>query len=191
MGRGVKKGTIRGDYRRHGKPRLVKLAKDIRANKLDAEAVAHAFEARGEFWDLLIAKQLRAGEQFNSERLADAVMRLQEPSVVKRNSKRIPMWMAKAALRRLSLEQGGKEMSIHAAIGVSYPYSEDRRVRAYHRQMTRDYGPRGGGHIEERLAKKWPYHTPGKFPKLDQAIRLSLLGYGVPLEVWRAVRRKR
>ena len=191
MGRGVKKGTIRGDYRRHNKPRLAKLAQDIRANDLDPEAVANAFEARGDIWCLEIAKQLRGGAQFDPERLANAVLRLSDPISPVRKIKLLTLRQAKAALRHLPPELGGKGMSIHAAFGIDYPYAGDSDLRAYHRKMKKDYGKGDRRSSEVELANTWPSRTLGRFPKLEQAVCESLRGYGVPIEIWRAVRRKR
>lgn len=190
MGRGVKAGTRRGHYKRHGKPRLKQLARGIRCNRIDAEAVAQAFEASGGTFNLAIAAQLRAGLPFNAERLASALEKLAIRLKPCPPRKRLPLSMAKGALRHLDRIYGGKGLPIHKALGVVYPYADDPRVRAYHRQLTRDYGPRSLKHTEKRLNEVWPGRRRGYFPHLEQAVKEAILGHGVPLAVWRAVRRK-
>jgi hypothetical protein len=186
MPRGVKVGTKRGCYKLHSKPRLRKLARDIRAGKFDLEAVAHAFESTGLRPDRVIADCLRAGRQFARYQLARAVENLaaHKPH---RLTKPLPIWMTEAARRHLPEEYGGKGEPIHKALGVEYPYAEHPRVRAYHRQLVRDYGPRSKGMLAQRLDHVWPQRTRGEHPELEKAIKESLSGSGVPLEVWRTL----
>ena len=191
MSRGVKPGTKRGCYKRIGKPRLRALARAIRAGKIDPEAVAQAFESAGGFPNLLIAKNLRSGAEFAPDRLALAVERLASQPKPGPQEKQLQLWMAKAALRHLVAEYGGQGLPIHLALGVDYPYGEDKTVRAYYRQLRKDHGARSKRAIEKRLAEIWPKRAPDQFPELEQAIRESLSGYGVPLAIWRSLRSKR
>ena len=190
MTRGVKLGTKRGCYKRFNKHRLRKLALDILAGRIDREAVAHAFQSTNLLSDRIIADQLLAGEQFNFQRLARAVVSLSVTQIPFRAPKRVPLWMAKASLRHLASANGGRGEAIHKALRVAYPYTEHPKVRAFHRQLIRDYGQRNKGEIERQLKDKWPQRKPGQFPELEKAIRASLSGYGVPLEVWRSLSRK-
>lgn len=191
MPRGVKLGTRRGCYTRHSKPRLRKLVRDILAGKIDAEAVAQAFESTDRLADLLIARHLRQGKEYAPERLAQALEGLANTPVKARKPKTVPLWMAKAALRHLPKEHGGKGEPIHKALGVAYPYAEHPRVQAYHRQLVKDYGPRIKSRLLQKLDNMWPQRTRGQHPELEKAIMKSLSGHGVPLEIWRSVRRKR
>jgi hypothetical protein len=103
----------------------------------------------------------------------------------------LPDHPAKAALRHLEPKHGGKGEPIHAALRVDYPYSEHPKVRAYHRQLVRDYGQRSKGEIERKLNENWPKREPGSHPELERALKECLSGYGVPQEVWRGLSRKR
>lgn len=198
MGRGVKTGTQRGHYKRHGKPRLKYLAREIRCNRIDPEAVAQAFEAVGGAYNLAIATYLRAGRLFNAERLASAVEKLAARPQSRRPPKPLPLSIVKGALRHLDPIYGGRGLPVHKALRVEYfaedpdamLYNEHPMVRAYHRQLFKDYGARDRKHIEKRLSEVWPDRRVGLFPQLEQAVKDALLGHGVPLEVWRAVRRK-
>lgn len=190
MPRGVKLGTRRGCYTRHSKPRLRKLARDILAGKIDAEAVAQAFESTDRMADLLIARHLRQGKEYAPERLAQALEGLANTPVKPRKPKPIPLRLAKAALRHLAKEHGGKGEPIHKALRVEYPYHEASVVRAYHRQLAKDYGPRGRGVMEKKLETLWPQRTQGRYPEVEEAIKQSLSGYGVPREIWRSLMRK-
>jgi hypothetical protein len=191
MPRGVKTGTKRGFYKRHSKPRLRKLARDILAGNIDPEAVAQAFESTNRLADLLIASQLREGREFNAKRLARAVEGLATLQKPPRKPKPIPLSMAKAALRHLPKEHGGKGEAIHKALRVEFPYTDHPRVRAYHRQLEKDYGKRSKGRLEQELDDRWPERTRGRHPEMERAIKERLSGYGVPLEVWRSVKRRR
>lgn len=190
MTRGVKLGAKRGCYKRFNKPSLRKLARDILAGRIDREAVAHAFQSTTLLSDRIVADQLLGGEQFSLPRLARAVENLSLTQTPFRAPKMVPLWMAKAALRHLALANGGSGQAIHKALRVAYPYTEHPRVRAYHRQMICDYGQRNKAEIERQLKDKWPQRKAGQFPELEKAIRASLSGYGVPLEVWRSLNRK-
>ena len=191
MAKGVKPGSKRGCYKRVNKPRLYKLARDIRGGKIDPEAVAQAFESTGLLPDRVVASHLRLDRQFDPQRLADAVENLAVPQGRSRSGKPLPLWLAKAALRHLAKEHGGKGEPIHKALGVGYPYAEHPRVRAYHRQLNRDYGPRSKGWLERQLDDLWPQRTRRQHPEMERAIKERLSGYGVPLEVWRSLTRKR
>ncbi len=190
MPRGVKAGTKRGCYKRHSKPRLRKLARDILAGKIDPEAIAQAFESTNRLPDLLIAYHLRDGRKLDPKRLAQALEALAEPQVQPLKPKPLPPWMAKAALRHLAKEHGGGGEPIHKALGVGYPYAEHPQVRAYHRQLLKDYGPRSKGRVCQQLDDIWPDRTRGQHPEMERAIKDSLTGDGVPLEIWRRVMRK-
>lgn len=191
MPRGVKSGSKRGCYRRFNKPRLRKLAWDIRAGKIDPQAVAQAFDSTGRLPDRLIADRLRAGGQFDPQRLAQAVENLADRQNPVRVPKKLPLWMAKGALRHLALEYGGNGEPIHKALKAVYPYGEHHKVRAYYRQLEGDYGRRSTSTIERRLDDIWPHRKPGQHPELQQAIRESLSGPSVPLAIWRSISRKK
>ncbi len=190
MTRGVKLGINRGCYKRINKHRLRKLARDILAGRIDCEAVAHAFQSTSLISDRIIAAQLLAGKQFNLQRLARAVENLSVTQTRFRGPKMVPLWMVKGALRHLAVENGGGGQPIHKALRVDYPYIEHPRVRAYHRQLVRDYGPRSKGAIEAKLSQIWPHHTPGLHAELERELEDSLAGHGIPLEVWRSLGRK-
>jgi hypothetical protein len=191
MPRGVKLGTKRGRYKALNKAKLYNLAHSIIAGHVDREMVALAFESTKRLPDRLIADQLRAGDQFNLQRLARAVKDLNDRRIRSPKQSPLPLWMVKAALRHLSPEYGGGGEAIHKALRVDYPYSEHPKVRAYHRQLVRDYGQRSKGEIERKLNEIWPQRKPGSNPELERALRECLSGHGVPLEVWRSIRRKR
>jgi hypothetical protein len=191
MPRGVQPGSKRGRYRDFTKPRLHKLARDIRAGRIDPDAVAEAFENTGQFSDRLIADSLRMGGKFSPQRLANAVENLAVPSKRSRAGRPLPLWLVKAALRHLPKEYGGKGEPIHKALRVDYPYNDHPRVRAYHRQLKKDYGPRSKGRLEQELDDRWPERTRGQHPEMERAIREHFSGYGIPLEVWRGIMRRR
>lgn len=199
MGRGVKAGTQRGHYRRHGKPRLKALAQDIRRGRIDAEAVAQAFEAAGGAANRAIAAHLRNGGRYNPERLASAAKKLVTRPKPCPPQKRLSLSAAKGALRHLDPMYGGKGLPVHKALGVAEfakdpnarRYNEHPMVRAYYRQLVKDYGPRGPKHIEKRLNEVWAGRPAGVFPHLEHAVKDALLGHGVPLDVWRALRLRR
>lgn len=191
MARGVKARTKRGCYNRHSKPRLRKLARDILAGTIDPEAVAQAFESTHRLPDLLIASQLRQGWAFSPQRLAQAVEALGTPHKPVRKPNPLPLWMSKAALKHMAKEHGGKGQPIHKALGVGYPYAEHPRVQAYHRQLRKDYGQRSKATLAQQLNDLWPTRTRGEHPELERAIKKSLSGYGVPLEVWQSLMRWR
>lgn len=190
MPRGVKAGSKRGCYKRHSKPRLRKLARDILAGKADPEEVAQAFESTNRVTDCLIARHLRQGNGYHPQRLAQAVEALATQQKPPLNQKPLPMWQVKAALKHLAEGHGGKGQPIHKALGVEFPYAENSRVRAYHRQLVRDYGPRSKKRLIRELDELWPMPMREKYPELEEAIKQSLSGYGVPLEVWRSWMRK-
>ena len=190
MPRGVKAGAKRGRYKRHSKPRLRQLARDVRAGKPDPEALAHAFESTGWLADRLIAESLRAGRQFEPTRLARAVEKLAAVHKPPPPRARLPLWMAKAALRHLAQEYGGKGEPIHKALRAEYPYAEDARVRRYYRQLARDHGSRDKAAIEDKIANIWPHKASRRHPILERAIKESQAGYGVPLAVWKSVSKK-
>jgi hypothetical protein len=191
MARGVKPGSKRGCYKRVNKPRLRKLARDIRKGKIDPEAVAQAFESTGGLPDKIIASHLRLDRHFDPQRLADAVENLAVPQGRSRPGRPLPIWLVEAAHRHLAKKYGGKGEPIHKALGVEYPYIEHPRVRAYHRQLVRDHGPRSKSWLGQQLDDLWPQRTRGQHPQIERAIKESLSGYGVPLEVWRSLMRKR
>lgn len=198
MRRGVQAGTQRGHYRRHGKPRLKALARDIRRNRIDREAVAQAFEAYGGAFNRAIAAQLRAGQLFNADRLASAVEKLAVRPQLHPRRKPLPLSMAKAALRHLDPAYGGKGLPVHKALRIenfdessdAIAYYEHPSVRAYYRQLVKDYGPRGPRVAESHLDQVWANRQRGRFPHVEEAIKAARLGHGVPLELWRAARRK-
>lgn len=191
MSRGVKTGTKRGFYKRHSKPRLRKLVRHILAGNIDPEAVAQAFESSNRLADLVIASQLREGREFDPKRLAQAVEGLATLQKPHRKPKPIPLSMAKAALRHLPKEDGGKGEPIHKALRVQFPYSDHPRVRAYHRQLEKDYGRRSKDRLVQELDDRWPERTPGQHPEMERAIRQHFSGCGIPLEVWRGIMRRR
>lgn len=191
MPRGVKAGSKRGCYKRHSKPRLRKLARDILAGKADPEEVAQAFESTDRVTDYLIARHLRQGNGYDPQRLAQAVEALSTQQAPPNKPKPLSLWKAKAGLKHLAKEHGGKGQPLHKALGAEYPYADDHRVRAYHRQLVKDYGPRSKGKLAQQLDELWPIRTQGEHPELARAIRQSLSGYGVPLELWRSVVRRK
>jgi hypothetical protein len=190
MARGVKAGSKRGSYRRLSKSVLRKLARDVKAGSFDREAVAQAFESSNQLPDRLIAAQLRVGGQFDPARLAAAVESLAVTHRPFKAPERLPLWMAKAAMKHLSPALGGKGEPIHKALQAEYPYGDDPKVRAYYRRLEKDYGKRSKSAIFAEINVRWPERQPGRFPELEKALSDSLSGYGVPLEVWRSVTRK-
>lgn len=190
MARGVKAGTKRGPYRRLNKSVLRKLARDVRVGSFDREAVAQAFESSNRLPDRLIAAQLRVGGQFDPARLACAVESLAVAPLPFKAPERLPLWMAKAAMKHLSPALGGKGEPIHQALQAEYPHGDDPKVRAYYRRLLKDYGQRSNSAILRKINVRWPERQPGRFPELEKALSDSLSGYGVPLDVWRSVTRK-
>jgi hypothetical protein len=190
MARGVKAGSKRGSYRRLSKSVLRKLARDVKAGSFDREAVAQAFESSNQLPDRLIAAQLRVGGQFDPARLAAAVESLAVTHRPFKAPERLPLYMAKAAMKHLSPALGGKGEPIHKALQAEYPYGDDPKVRAYYRRLEKDYGKRSKSAIFAEINVRWPERQPGKFPELEKALSDSLSGYGVPLDVWRSVTRK-
>lgn len=192
MARGVKLGTKRGCYKRFNKWRLRKLAKAIRAGEIDPQAVQQAFESTGRWPDRIIADQLRDGFSFDPERLASAVEALGVPQ--RKPTKKLPLWLAKAAMRHLQREYGGMGQPIHKALRAQYPYNDNAKVRAYHRRVEKDFGKRTKSGLDRRIDDVWPGRVPGRFPELEQGIRDSAAGlsvHGVPLELLQSMMTKR
>ena len=190
MPRGVKLGTKRGLYTRFHKPMLRKLARDILTGKFDRETTAQAFESTNRLPDRLIAAQLRVGGQFDPPRLASAVENLAVAQRPFKAPERLPLWMAKAAMKHLSPALGGKGEPIHQALQAEYPHGDDPKVRAYYRRLLKDYGQRSNSAILRKINVLWPERQPGRFAELEKALSDSLSGYGVPLDVWSSVTRK-
>lgn len=180
MTRGVKAGIRRGHYNRFSKPRLQKMANDIRNGRLDRDAVAHVFEITGSLPNSLIAQAIRAGAEFNPDRLASALERLGTPAKPSKHPKGVPIWMAKAAIKHRN------GMRLSDALGLGDDYSERQRWRAYHRLLKSDYGSRSARSIEKEINRRWPQRRRGLFPSLEQEIRCALGGDGIPLALYRA-----
>ncbi len=183
------------------------MAEHIRNGNFDRDAIAHVFEITGSFPNFLIAQAIRAGEAFNLNRLASALERLGTPTKLPRPEKALPIWMIKAALKY----QTG--LTLSSALGLGPDYHEDPKWRAYQRIMSAEYRAyqrimiterrkrgepdiegelsRSKPDIERELNRKWPQRVPGQLPKLEQAIRNTLRGDGIPVEVYRSqVRRE-
>lgn len=202
MTRGVKAGTRRGHYNRFSKPRLKKMANDIRNGSFDRDAVAHVFEITGNLSNFLIAQAIRAGAEFNLNRLASALERLGNPVKPPTPGKVVPIWMEEAAIKHLN------GMRLRDALGLNDSYSDHRKWRAYQRFIGAEYRAnqrlrnverkkrgepdgrrllkRNKPDIERALNTEWLERIPGQFPKLEQAIRDTLRGDGVPSEAYRA-----
>ena len=172
------------------------MAEHIRNGNFDRDAVAHVFEITGSFPNFLIAQAIRAGEAFNLNRLASALERLGTPTKLPRPEKALPIWMIKAALKYQ------KGLKLSSALGLGPDYHEDPKWRAYQRFMSAEHRKRSEPDTERKLSrskqdiarelnKEWPQRVLGQFPKLEQAIRNTLRGDGIPLGVYRLqVRRK-
>jgi len=184
MTRGVKAGTLRGKYKQFNKLRLRKMARDVRLGDLGRECVAQAFESSKTLPDLQIARALRSGENYDAVRLANAIESLGNRKMASKPTKPLPLWMVKAALKH----QRG--MTIHAALNVDYPYTEDPKLRAFHRRMNADYGNRSKGQVDQRLGDLWPDRKAGQFPEVERALTEALSGNRVPIEVYRAQARR-
>lgn len=184
MTRGVKAGTKRGPYKRFNISLLRRLAKDVRKGSLDREIVAQAFESSGRIPDAAIARAIRAGREFDSARLANAIEAIGTPTKISKATKRLPLSVAKAALKH----QRG--MPLIKATGATYPYGDDASWRSYLKRLNADYGKRRKQDIELKLANKWSDRTPRQFPDVELAIRRCLSGEGVPLEIHQAQARR-
>lgn len=175
MTRGVKAGTRRGHYNRFSKPRLKKMANDIRNGRFDRDAVAHVFEITGSLPNSQIAQAIRAGAGFNLDRLASALERLGTPAKPSKHPKGLSIWMAKAAIKHRN------GMRLRDALGLGDDYSEHQRWQAYHRRLNSDYGSRSARSIEHEINRRWPQRKRGQFPHLEQSILSALHGDGIPL----------
>jgi hypothetical protein len=179
------------------------MAEHIRNGNFDRDAVAHVFEITGSFPNSLIAQAIRAGEAFNLNKLAEALMRLGAPPRPTNAMKAVPTWMEKAAIEHYN------GMRLSDALGLDAEYSNHQKWRAYQRFMSAEYRAyqrsmaaerrkrgepdierelnRSKPDIERELNQKWPKREPALFPKLEQAIRNTLRGDGIPLEVYRSL----